>query len=590
MILVINLQKGDNNMAYKYATIDIESTGLSRFKDKITYSGVGLAEELNKPLKKIILYDFSKPNEIDDFLAICDKLKKYKLKLIWQGGKFDTLFVKYHLGRMLPISHDTMLMGTAYDMTIPHGLKDMAMMFLGVPDWDIDKKTKLGNGDRKKLEEYLAKDVKYTWALFNFFTNSMNPTHIKLYQKLLKPAYLMYRDVEETGIYFDKKQHAEIAKLYGKKQKEALKVLTDQYDINWNSPAQVSDILFNKAGLPQQKLTKKGAPSSDAKVLKRLVAKGYELPQQLLDYKFYYGANSKFLKAWPEYASYDGRIHPNFGLTNVITGRTSCSDPNLQQVPRNKDLRALFTADSKKNRVLIEADYSQLELRIAADDANETTMLKVYRTGGDIHTETAKSLSGKDQPSKEDRSHAKPVNFGFLYGMLAKGFVDYAFDNYGVVFNRQEAERYRQLFFLKYPRLLDWHREMEIKCEMDGGVYNRFGRFRSLPKIYSQNKWERGEAVRRAINTPVQGTGSDLLLGSAVEINKKLKPEMDLWVVGTVHDSILMDCPVEYKDDAILEIKKIMEHPEIMDIFDVSFKIPIVADVSVGAWGKGIEM
>ena len=275
-------------------------------------------------------------------------------------------------------------------------------------------------------------------------------------------------------------------------------------------------------------------------------------------------------------------------MTNVRTGRTSCSDPNLQQVPRNKELRTLFTAPN--GRVLIEADYSQLELRIAADYACEKHMIKIYRNGGDIHTETAMTLNGGKEPSYEDRTKAKPVNFGFLYGMFAKGFVDYAFDNYGQIFTQQEAERYRDLFFAKYSGLPEWHREMEYLCELQGGVANRFGRFRALPDIYKQNKWERGSAVRKAINTPVQSTGSDLLISSCVEIDAKLGKQMDLKIVGTVHDSILVDVPEDCAYQAAKEMQKIMEHPEIMDIFDVSFKVPLVADVAIGAWGKGKEI
>ena len=575
-------------MSYKYATIDIESTGLNRYQEKITYIGVGLSKELGETLDKITLYDFSNPEDIEKFSNLCKKLRKHKVKTIFQNGNFDTLFIEYNWDILLPISHDIMLMGTAFDLVAEHGLKAMAQRYLGVPDWDIDKKTKLGKGDMNKLKEYLGYDVKYTWALFNFFMNEMNSQQKKIYKKLLKPAYLMYRRVEREGIYYDLEKDKEVKKAYKKHEKECLKKLTDQYDINWNSPDQVREVLFEKEGLPTIKLSPKGKPSTDAKVLKRLVSKGYELPQLILDYKFYRGANTKFLNKWADYAQHDGRIHPHFNLTNVITGRTSCSDPNLQQVPRNKELRSLFTAP--KGRVLIEADYSQLELRIAADYANEPHMIKIYKEGGDIHTETAMTLNGGKEPSYDDRTKAKPVNFGFLYGMSAKGFTFYAFDNYSQVFTQKEAERYRELFFAKYSGLPEWHKEMEYICELNGGVANRFGRFRALPKIFSNSSYERGEAVRRAINTPVQGTGSDLLISSCAEIDTKLRPDMDLRVVGTVHDSILADVPEDCVEDAVREIKKIMEHPEIMDIFGVSFKVPLIADVSIGPWGKGKEL
>jgi DNA polymerase-1 len=293
---------------------------------------------------------------------------------------------------------------------------------------------------------------------------------------------------------------------------------------------------------------------------------------------------TKFLNKWPIFASHDGRIHPSFNITNVATGRTSCSDPNLQQVPRNKELRTLYTA--APGRVLIEADYSQIELRVAAHIAQDRTMLEIYKNDGDIHTNTAIKTSKRPNPTKEDRSKAKAVNFGFLYGMMEGGFVDYAFDSYGVVFTLEEAKEFRQDFFDEYSYLLGWHKEMEIICEALGGVKNLFGRFRRLDDIYSRNRWERGSAIRKAINTPVQSTASDLLLFSAIEIDHKLSKEMDLFIPATIHDAILVDCPEEYVEEATEEIQRIMAHPEALDIFGVEFSLPIKADVGVGAWGS----
>ena len=565
-----------------YAVIDIETTGLNRFEDTITMIGVGVSEDVDKPLKQKE-FDFSIEGEALKFLSLCEKLKQRNAKLIWQNGKFDTLFIKYRLDSSLPIHHDVMLMGTAYDLAAEHGLKAMAQKYLGVDDWDIDKKTKTGKGDTSKLKSYLKLDVKYTWELFKFFNERMNATQRKIYRKLLLPAYRMYRQTEQNGIYIDLKGLDDVREEYKRKEAETLQVLKSKYDINWNSPQQVQDVFFNKEKFPTLKLSEKtGKPSADAKVMKKLASMGYELPKQLLDYKFYYGANTKFTTRWGGYAQYDGRIHPNFNITNVVTGRTSCSDPNLQQVPRNKDLRSLFTAPP--GRVFLEADYSQIELRVAAHYAQEPNMLKIYREGGDIHTETARTLCG-GEPTKEERNKAKAVNFGFLYGMGAKGFVNYAFDSYGVVFTPDEAERYRDLFFQKYSRLLTWHDKMEQLCEANGGVSNLFGRFRSLPKIYSQFKWERNEAVRRAINSPVQGTASDLLLCAAVQISKELGPKYDLKIVGTVHDSILADVPEEYAEDCVAEIRRIMAHPEALDEFGIEFSLPIECDVGVGPWG-----
>ena len=589
-----------------YATIDIETTGLNRYTDDITCIGIGLTHSVeDEKFFKAWILDMSIPENIDKLLQIIRKLTKKKVKCVWQNGKFDTLFLEWKYGKefKLPISEDIMLMGTAYDLAAEHGLKKMARAYLGVPDWDIAKNDKLLNKKMKKnqLQEdfnrelyelkkktlfpYLKKDVKYTWLLFRFFSFNMESSQWAIYQKLLRPAYRMYRDAERYGIYLDQPQFKIVREDYRRKEAELLAELKSHYDINWNSTAQKANALFldpKGENLPILKTTAKGAPSADASTLKKLAAQGYEIPQLMLEYSGITTRNKMFLNRWGEDSSYDGRLHPSFNLTNVVSGRTSCQNPNLQQVPRTFEIRSLFHAP--EGRCFFEADYSQLELRIAAHYANEPTMLRIYRENGDIHTETAKLMTGGREPTKEERGKAKAVNFGFLYGMGAKKFVEYAYDSYGVVFTLPEAEKFRELFFAKYSRLLPWHEEQRHLAEALGGVPNLFGRFRKLPNIYSDNWSERGGAERRSINTPVQGTGSDILLSAAIQVKKELEP-YGLKIVGTVHDSILGEFPEENKDWFVEQIRRIMIHPALLDEFGVELKCPLDCDIGVGPWG-----
>ncbi len=567
---------------YKYATIDIETTGLNRYKDKITWVGIGLSKSITQKAEpKIHCINVQTEDGLNKFLKLYNKIKKYKLKTVFQNGKFDTLFLEEHYGIKTPISEDVMLMGTAYDLAEEHGLKKMAQKYLGVPDWDISTKSKKAGGE--DIAPYLRCDVLYTWELFVYFLNSMTQEQMKIYNKLLYPAYIAYRDVERNGAYLDIKQLREVRAKYNGIEQQKLNELNKFYQINWNSSKQLSEVLFQKEHMPiLKKSAKTNLPSADAEVLKKLAAKGYEIPKLLLEYKAANTLNKMFLNRWENDLGSDKRIHPSFNLTNVVTGRTSCQNPNFQQVPRTKDVRGLFHAP--KGRLFFEADYSQLELRIAADYANETTMLKIYHENGDIHTQTAMLMTGGREPTKEERGKAKAVNFGFLYGMLAKKFVDYAYNSYGAKFTLPEAENFRALFFQKYSRLLSWHKEMEEMCELMGGVANKFGRFRKLPNIYSSNRFERLSAVRRAINTPVQGTGSDLLISSMAELNKKFAKE-GLKIVGTVHDSILGEFYEEDKEWMVAEIRKVMLHPHILDVFGVELKVPLDVDIGVGPWG-----
>ena len=511
-------------------------------------------------------------------------MKQRNVRTVFQNGKFDTLFIEVKMGIKIPIHEDIMLMGTAYDLADKHGLKYMAQKYLHVDDWDISNKEKL-SGAYDAVVPYLKYDLKYTWKLFEYFSTRLNESQEKLYKQLLMKAFRMYRDVERTGVYIDLDQFKSTQQEYKEKEAATLQKLKDQYDINWNSPQQKQDVLFSKdkENLPVIKLTPKRQPSADASVMKRLAGQGYKLPQLILDYSAVNTLNKMFLNRWEDDASYDGRIHPSFNLTSVVSGRTSCTDPNLQQVPRNKDIRSLFTAP--EGRLFFEADYSQLELRIAAHYSQDPTMLRIYNEGGDIHTMTASLMTGGREPTKDERSKAKAVNFGFLYGMSAKKFVEYAYDSYGQTFSPTEAEAYRDAFFVRYSRLLPWHKEQEDLCEMLGGVHTLFGRFRKLPKIYSENYYEHLEAARRAVNTPVQGTGSDILLSAAIEVHKRLS-KYGVKICGTVHDSILGEFNAEDEDWVVDEIKQIMSHPKILDDFGIQLSVALEADVGVGPWGS----
>ena len=540
-------------MGYKYATIDIETTGLNRYKDTITWIGIGLSKGIgsNVAIKTFNINDYSRKKEC---IKILKDLKESDTKIVWQNVKFDALFIEYHFGIKLPINEDVMLLGTAYDLAEKHGLKYMAQKYLGVDDWDISKKEKTSDTS-DKVRPYLRKDVLYTWELFCWFNENLTEQQWKVYKHILRPAYRMYRDVERNGIYVDIPALHSVKKKYKDLEAEADKRLKERYDINWNSSGQVAEVLFNKEGLSVIKKSEKtGKPSADASVLKKLAAKGYDLPKMILDYKAANTLNKMFLNRWEDDLGTDKRIHPSFNLTNVVSGRTSClvgstpvmvpggykpikdivagdlvysfndelepvlcevswsgctgyrddivriwyktqgnrntkyidvtsdhlirlidgsykradslipkqgkkpgdhvlaierglknnhvitkiehlnisvpvyditvpktncfiangicvhncQNPNLQQVPRTKDVRAIYKAPP--GRLFFEADYSQLELRIAADYSNDQTMLKIYNEGGDIHTTTAKLMTNGREPTKEERGKAKAVS------------------------------------------------------------------------------------------------------------------------------------------------------------------------------------
>lgn len=259
----------------------------------------------------------------------------------------------------------------------------------------------------------------------------------------------------------------------------------------------------------------------------------------------------------------DGRIPTSFKLTGTVTGRLSSASPsdetpgiNSQQIPRDRATRNLFGEDRSTDLMWIEADYSQLELRVAARFANERTMIELFESGTDIHTYMAERLLRGQEMTKEHRSLAKGVNFGFLYGMMDKHFAEYLFSNYGVSITRPEAVAFRQEFFNTFSGLEPWYRKQRNLALEYGGVANAFGRFRHLPKVYNSDFWIRENAFRQAINSPVQGTGSDFMLLSLGRLARNLQfRELGAKLITTVHDSVAAVAP---KDTAI-QVGKLMK-------------------------------
>lgn len=296
-----------------------------------------------------------------------------------------------------------------------------------------------------------------------------------------------------------------------------------------------------------------------------------------------------------------GRIYPIYSLMQAVTGRTSSRDPNGQNFPKRgraaKAYRKIFVPPP--GYVQLEADLSQAELRIAADMANDGVMLDIYNSGGDIHRSTACVVLGvtegqfADLPKDEQslsRFKAKAVNFGFLYGMWWRSFVAYAKTQYGVEFADEEAEAIRERFFQKYLRLEPWHNDMKRFALEHGWVRSYDGRVRHLPTVYSDTEWVQQEALRQAINSPVQEFASGLGVMSMARITQTVDPRL-LKLVGFVHDALYAWVPEQYVEWGAKTLKYFMESNPVDEWFGREMKVPMVADVGFGMNGsETIEM
>lgn len=599
----------DNN--YLHLSYDIETTGLVRFEDEVNLFGFGNdqvqyiipLEARYSPLKGARLAQRK-------LIRTCvNWLNRNAKALVAGNGKFDDLFLKYRFGVKPNITFDVVLASHILNENTPNGVKENAVLECNAPEWDVNKDLKTGKyKTREKYQEYLTYlgyDIYYEYKLYKVFHKKLKQDRalMKLFYHLYMPGIISYETVEEHGVFIYPQQFKKVRK-HLESEREAIEkqlLKLAKHEVNWNSPAQIQKLLYEELKLPVIETTESGSPSTSEATLMQLRDK-HPIVELILKYR---GVNiqiSHFIDGWIN-RMWGRRLFPNFKLHGTVTGRTSCTDPNLQQVPRDPIIRNLVGAPEGWS--VVEIDYSQAELRIAAIMSGDETMKRIYQTGGDIHTHTYEMITGEKVSDdkyikKEQRKKAKAVNFGFVYGMGWRKFKIYARDNYGVDLTDKEAEQWRERFFQAYHFLPKWHSKQRRIVQSMGQVRSPIGRLRRLPDIYSTDKSKKAEAERQSINSPVQGFGSDLtilgmseIMGNAQYYDPDYVLDKDkFFVIGTVHDATLFEVRNDYLMEFCPRAKHILEHPKALeDVFHFDTDVPIVADVAVGkSWGAGIEL
>lgn len=516
-----------------------------------------------------------------------------------QNFKFDQRWL-HSKGVYVEHDWDAMLSGHMIDENRSKGLKNRSRAELGVGAYDVGEDLKDAyNMDLHRLAIYNGKDTDYTLRLKRRDADAMEDDgrSLHVYRTLMIPGSNALVDVERNGIYIDPDRwQNRYDTAVGNRDKindyiQRKFVPPEMRPINFRAPQQIGRLLFDHHGLPVLKMTKSGkGRSTDESVLLRLAAQGHKVALAIIKFrKWEKYVNTYLGPLWFEHRRPDGRVQSFYKPAGTVTGRLSGTG-GVHQIPRDVFIRAVLGA--APGWTFIQADYSQVELRIAAMLADEPTMLRAYATGQDIHMNTAVSITGKlaADIEKEERKRAKGVNFGFIYGMSWHKFVDYAFDSYGVTVTAAEAERYRDRFFETYPRLLPWHEKQRRLARKYNRVVSPIGRVRHLTNIMSSDKEVRSEAERQAINSPVQSFASDMMLFALIKLNAMMDPS-EAKVIGTVHDSILF----EVRDDVVSEwapiIKSTMEDVASVErTFHTEVTVPIVADVETGThWGETTE-
>ncbi|MDX1632806.1 MAG: DNA polymerase I, partial [Thermoanaerobaculia bacterium] len=369
----------------------------------------------------------------------------------------------------------------------------------------------------------------------------------RVYREIEAPLVPVLVEMEETGIGLDVELLREMSRQMGEEldelESEIFEIAGEEF--NLNSPQQLGAVLFEKLDYPVIKRTKKTkSPSTDAESLEELAARGFDLPQRLLRYRELTKLRSTYVDALPQLVQDDGRLHTRFHQAVAATGRLSSAEPNLQNIPvregEGREIRKAFVAPAE--RLLLVADYSQIELRVLAHIAEEEAMIEAFREGRDIHSATASRVFGvaRELVGPDQRRAAKVINFGIVYGMTPYGLAKTLQVTPG------EAKKFIEAYLERYPGVRRYTEETLERAEEEGKVETLYGRIRWLPELQSSNYMVRENGKRMAINARIQGTAADLLKLAMVEVHRRLREERpETRLLLTVHDELVFETPAE---------------------------------------------
>ncbi|MBQ7172830.1 MAG: DNA polymerase I [Clostridia bacterium] len=398
----------------------------------------------------------------------------------------------------------------------------------------------------------------------------------KLLCELEIPLARVLASMEKRGFFIDRKGIA----AYGEQLDSVAESLKQQIyfhagkEFNIGSPKQLGDVLFETLGLPHGKKSKTGY-STNAEILEKL-RPYHPIVEEVLDYRQLTKLKSTYVEGLLKVADSEGRVHSNFKQTGTATGRLSSSDPNLQNIPvrteLGRELRRYFLPQDP-NYVLIDADYSQIELRLLAHISGDENMIAAFQSGEDIHTSTAATVFGvpKEAVTSEMRKRAKAVNFGILYGIGAFSLSD------DLHVTRQKAQEYIDQYLASYPGI-DLYLKETIKSAYEVGfVTTMFGRRRYIPELAGTNKVLQKFGERVAMNSPIQGSAADLIKIAMIRVYERLqKSGLDAHLILQVHDELILEAHKDCANEAAKILKEEMEgaYPDC--------KVPLTVDLHIG--------
>ena len=572
-----------NILKQKEVTFDTETTSLDALEAELV--GISFSWEKGKgyyvPFSadfeetKTIINEF-KPFFEDESISKIGQNLKYDIKVL---NKYDII--------VLGQNFDTMIAHYLINPDMRHNMDVLSETYLSYQPVSIESLIGKKGKNQKNFRdvplmdqtEYGVEDSDITNQLKSLFEPELIKanTH-KLFTDLEMPLMQVLADMELEGVNLDVpflkelsvKHEAKLRELEAKIQQDAGE------EFNLNSPKQLGEILFDKLQLdPKAKKTKTGQYATGEEILSKLKDK-HPIINDILEYRQLQKLKSTYIDALPELVNpKTGRVHTTYAQTVAATGRLSSVNPNLQNIPirseAGQQIRKAFVARDE-NHVIISADYSQIELRLIAQMSQDPAMVEAFKHGEDIHASTAAKVFNVtlDEVTREQRSQAKTVNFGIIYGVSAFGLADQA------NISRKEAKALIDAYYETYPTLKAYIEKQVDVARDQGFVETLMGRRRYLKDINSRNAVVRSHAERNAVNAPIQGTAADIVKMAMIQIQKELKKNYQTKMILQVHDELIFDAPKDEVEKVSELIKSTMEAAMQMDV-------PLIAEVGVGA-------
>jgi DNA polymerase-1 len=459
------------------------------------------------------------------------------------------------------VEHDTMLYSYLLDPTYSaHTLPEVALRRLGLKlTGSLSEAADITLRLSRTLRAEVEAEKELAW----------------LYREIDLPLASVLHGMEQAGVQLDCDVLAEMSKKLQGDIRRLERTIHEMagVEFNVNSPKKLGDVLFNRLALPKPLKYGKGKTISTAQDVLEGLAGEHEIVKLVLEFRQLTKLKSTYIDSLPLLCR-SGRLHTSFNQASTATGRLSSTNPNLQNIPirteLGREIRAAFV--SAQGKLLVGADYSQIELRLLAHYSQDPLLLEAYRTGKDIHTLTAAEVFGVPPMliDAEHRRRAKAVNFGIVYGLSPFGLAQ----QLGI--EQKEAKRFIEAYFERYAGVRTFIESTLEQARRDGFVRNLFGRKRPIPDLLSKNPNLRGFAERTAVNTPLQGTAADLIKVAMLRLDRQIRERgLESKLLLQVHDELVLEAPEAEVEIVKSLVKDCMENAH-------SISVPLEVEVSVG--------